>query len=399
MDTGKGSDAARGSCGRFRKSRCQSRPGLPARRRRLRGLRGLRGDCVPAPAAASAFAFAACARRTPSPGCVSTPSTRARCRRFRSGRQTARAPALRLPSGASLLTGASARASSRSRPPRPPRRRRRWPSRSPSLVVPSAGTESAKPRPRRLTGRRGSVALGARTVRRPSPRSARSVRCARSACAGADGCPARPRAGVALPRAPSRGGRLSRASRPSRPSPRPPRPSAERPSRPSRPPRPPRSPRSPRSARSPRRPSGRASRLSACALAPPPLCAGCGTGAGAGLAPPNSFLTQPKKPLPAAGAAAATGRRAPCGDRCRRRRCGRRRCRRRRGRLVGQHALDHRLLLGLGLLATRDADLVVRLLDHRVAGLQAFQARVVVAQPLELVVRRLEVLVRAPAAR
>ena len=64
-----------------------------------------------------------------------------------------------------------------------------------------------------------------------------------------------------------------------------------------------------------------------------------------------------------------------------------------RGRLVRQHTLDDGLLLGLGLFATGDADFVVRLLDHRVAGLDVFQTWIVVAQALKLVVRRFDVLV------
>ncbi len=68
------------------------------------------------------------------------------------------------------------------------------------------------------------------------------------------------------------------------------------------------------------------------------------------------------------------------------------------GRFVADHALDHRLLLGLGPIigipAARDGHLVCRLLDHRVGGAERFQARVVVAQALELVVRRLQVRVR-----
>ncbi|MEO8525879.1 MAG: hypothetical protein ABI460_14235, partial [Caldimonas sp.] len=59
---------------------------------------------------------------------------------------------------------------------------------------------------------------------------------------------------------------------------------------------------------------------------------------------------------------------------------------RNRRRRLGQDALDDRLLLGLGLLAACDADFFFLLVDHRVAGLQVLEARVVVAQPLEAVV-------------
>ena len=70
-----------------------------------------------------------------------------------------------------------------------------------------------------------------------------------------------------------------------------------------------------------------------------------------------------------------------------------------RRRRLRQDALDDRLLLRLGLLAPRDADFLFVLVDHRVAGLQVLEARIVVAQPLEAVIRRLERSCSAPAAR
>ena len=117
------------------------------------------------------------------------------------------------------------------------------------------------------------------------------------------------------------------------------------------PPRPPRPPPPPRSPRSPRRPSRpRCSRRAPCAPARRPG-ARRSVATAVALRPllPNSFFSQALKPPCAgraagadAGAVAAIGAGTGAGARL-----GRLRWRHRR-RLVGQDALDHRLLLGLG---------------------------------------------------
>ena len=63
-------------------------------------------------------------------------------------------------------------------------------------------------------------------------------------------------------------------------------------------------------------------------------------------------------------------------------------------RRLGQDALDHRLLLRLALFAACEPDFFFGFIDHLVAGLQVLQARVVLAQALQAVIRRVQVFVR-----
>ena len=135
-------------------------------------------------AAASAFALAVAVgalvaarfvRTLPGAASVSSPAVESACL---PGRRAA-AP---VSSAWASALGPSARVSSRSRPPRPPRRRRRCPSRSPSAGAASAGTVSTKLRATPASPlRRATVSCvrpltAVRHARRGASRRARSRR-------------------------------------------------------------------------------------------------------------------------------------------------------------------------------------------------------------------------------